>query len=167
VIDIRNTLVRETMTTIGPNGEGLITGPIEDHSITIDGQTTDIIAAQPDEVTFETSGVTSNTSGQSEVVLSYQGEPLWTGVADSWGYHVSTLEVTQKDVWVPITLQVFGVEPQEMMRVSLTPTEGQEIEPTDILVSGAEAMMPVSIAQLRTAKLGPQQFFVDVKRGAD
>lgn len=163
-IDIRNTVVRETLITTGPNGQGLITGPIEDYGITIDGQPTEIIAAQPDQVTIESHGISGNATGQSEIVLTDRGGTVASGVADSWGYNVSAPEVTRQDVWVSITMQVFGVDPQELMRVTLTPTEGQEIEPGSVLLSGSEAQEPVAIAQLRTQKPGPQQFYVDVRR---
>lgn len=160
----RNTTVNETIVAKGPSGDGLITGPIDDYGITIDGQPADIVAAQPDEIAIQGSGIQPNPSGQSEVVLTENGVPVASGTFDSWGYTVSTPPVTERNVWVPIHLQVTGVNPVRLLRVVLTPTEGQIIEPTEIVVSAAEVEEPTQIARLKTDKLGPQLFFVTVEK---
>lgn len=163
-IDFRNTVVRETLTTVNPEGGGLITGPIENYSITIDGHPADIVAAQPDQVTVVSQGGLPSQTGQSEIVLSDGDDVVASATVDSWGYTVSTSEVTQAGSRTPIYLQLFGVGPTELVAVALTPTEGQVIEPTETIVTGAEAASPTPIAQLRTSTLGPQQFYVIVTR---
>lgn len=160
----RNATVNETITTRGPTGEGLVTGPLDDYAVTIDGQPVDIVATQPDEITIQGSGIQPNPSGQSDVVLTEQGIPIASGTFDSWGYTVSAPSVTERNVWVPIYLQVTGVEPIQLLRVTLTPTEGQTIEPTEVVVSGAEVEETTRIARLKTDKLGPQIFFVTVEK---
>lgn len=160
----RNTTVNETIVTKSPTGEGLVTGALDDYAVTIDGQPVDIVATQPDEITIQGSGIQPNPSGQSDVVLTEQGIPIASGTFDSWGYTVSAQPVTERNVWIPIYLQVTGVEPIQFLRVTLKPTKGQIIEPTEVVVSGAEVQETTQIARLKTDKLGPQLFFVTIEK---
>lgn len=160
----RNTSINETIAAKSPTGEGLITGPLDDYAITIDGQPVDIVAVQPDEIAVQATGVQPNPSGQSDIVLTENGQPIATGTFDSWGYTISAPEVTERNVWIPIYIQVTGVAPTQLLRITLTPTPGQTIEPKQIVVSGAEAMERVQISRLMTEKLGPQLFFVSVEK---
>jgi hypothetical protein len=160
----RNTNVNETIFARSPAGDPLLTGPLDDYAVTIDGQPIDIVAIQPDEIAINGSGIQPNESGSSEVILTENENPIAYGIFDTWGYQISTTEVTERNVWVPVYLQSTGIGPTQLLKVTLKPTEGQVIEPLEIIISGAESSQMTMISQLKTEKLGPQLFFVTVEK---
>jgi hypothetical protein len=146
VIVSRNGTINETVVTRSPSGIGLTGGPMED------------------EVAIQGSGIQPNPSGKSDVVLTDRGQPIASGQFDSWGYEVTSTEVTQRDVWTPIFFKSVGVEPTQRLQITLTPTEGQIIEPLEVVVTGIETEQVIQIAQLKTEILGPQNFYAMVEK---
>ena len=65
-------------------------------------------------------------------------------------------------VWVPVIIQVHGLDPQVPVTVKFIPQPGQQIVPETMTIPAAEAMLPMPVAKIMAEQPGPQSLNVTV-----
>lgn len=162
LIDVRNGVVNETL-AIPESASSLVSSPA-DYAASLDGNPLDIVATRPGEIAVTGTGVTPNPVGFSQLTLTTPEGAVLNGSAVSWGYDINLPEVTKTDVWVPIMIQVYGLDPQDKVTFQFYPQPGQTISPETVTVPAAEAMLPMPVAKIQAQQPGPQSLSVSVAR---
>lgn len=165
VLEVRNGAVDDTLAATA-SGEPLrFERPIGDLSVTIDGRAVDVVATRPGQVAVVGRGIAAGGADR-QVSIASAGQVLATARVPTWGYEIALPKVTRIGVWIPVTLQLFGLGPAERVSLRFQPLPGQEIEPLATEVGAGQALAPMPVARLRTTLPGAQALNVLVTREA-
>ncbi|MCF7854408.1 MAG: hypothetical protein K9N51_06395 [Candidatus Pacebacteria bacterium] len=163
VIDTRNGQVDETF-NVTDGAPDMERAPGH-HSVTIDDQAATVVATRADQVAVTARSIKTSVIGNSQVKLTTPTGTTLSGRCASWGYTISMPKITKTDVWVPISANVYGLEPDDRVMFHFMPEPGQQIEPRERIVSAAELMAPAPVAEIRVDRAGPQALNVTVSLG--
>ncbi len=161
-IDVRNGAVNETFNV--PSGITDVSAPASEHTVSVGGTATQVVATQQNQVAVVGTGVSPTAAGQCAVSVAGPGGQAVSGTCPAWGYNVSVPPLTSTEAWVPVTLEVFGLEPDAAVRLTFLPEPGQQISPREVVILAGEAVAPTPVAELRAEKVGPQALSVVVER---
>ncbi|MFO8006508.1 MAG: hypothetical protein R6V05_02100 [Candidatus Brocadiia bacterium] len=161
-VEVRNGAVNETFNV--PSGITDVRAPASEHTVSVGGAATQVVATQPNQVAVVGTGVPATAAGQCPVSVTGPGGRAISDVCPAWGYNVAVPPLTRTDAWVPVTIEVFGLEPDTPVRLTFLPEPGQQITPQEVIIMAGEAVAPMPVAELRAEKVGPQALSVVVDR---
>lgn len=162
-LEVRNGVIDETLSATTAAGPVRFDQPIGELSVSVDGRPVQVVATRPGQVGVSGRGVPA-AGAERQVAISTAGSTLAAGSVPSWGYDIALPPVTKTGVWIPVTIRLFGLAPDERVGLQFQPLPGQEIEPLETTVSAGQAMMPTPVARLRTNRPGAQALSVIVLR---
>lgn len=162
IIDIRNGTLRETL-TVPPELVDASRAP-QEHSVQIGGQAATVAATRPGRLAVTARGLPATAGGTVPVTVTSPSGASLTATCPAWGYEISVPEVTRTGTPVPVMVRIYGLEPDQRVSFVFLPEPGQRIEPKQVSIPAAQAMVPSPIAQLRAERPGPQALNVAVQR---
>jgi len=163
IIDIRNGGINETLNAAASAGPDMALGPPRDATVTVDGAAVRVVATHGSQIAVVASGIRP-TAGTSSVVVKTAAGAAASSTCPSWGYNVSLPPAVKTGAWMPITAEVFGLGPSDKVAFKFLPVPGQAIEPSEVVITAAEAVAPVPIAKMMTEESGAQALSVLVTR---
>lgn len=164
-LEVRNGVVNETLSATTSAGPVRFERSIGELAVSFDARPVQVVATRPGQVAVSGRGVPA-AGAERQVTITAAGSMLAAGSVPSWGYDIALPQVTKTGAWIPVTVQLFGLAPDERVSLRFQPLPGQEIEPLEATVSAGQALMPTPVARLRTNRPGAQALSVVVQREA-
>lgn len=160
LIETRNGILNETL-AVPEKASDILRSP-QEHMVSFDGQNVSTVAVREGEIGVTGQGITPSALGSANIQVTSPSGEVFKGSGTVWGYDVTMPEVTRTNVWVPVMVQVYGLDPQVPVTIRFIPQPGQQITPETVTIPAAEAMLPMPAAKIMAEQPGPQSLNVTI-----
>ncbi len=165
VITSRNNSIKETLNV--ERGAIDMTDTPQSHSLSINGQSTNIVATREGQIAVAGNNIKVPVTGTSELKLVSPDGRTLTSESPSWGYEISMPEITKTNIWQPVSAVVYGLEPGRFILFRFIPQPGQTIKPLEVVKPSEEFIVPSPVAEIMVDKPGPQMLNIIVELQAE
>jgi len=160
LIESRNGALNETL-AVPHDASDILRSP-QEHVVSFDDQNVSSVAVREGEIAVTGQGITPSVLGASKIQVTSPSGNVYKGSGTAWGYDITMPEITRTNVWVPVMVQVYGLDPQVPVTIKFIPQPGQQIVPETVTIPAAEAMLPMPVSKIMAEQPGPQSLNVTV-----
>ena len=161
-IDIRDGRLGETVSL--PPGLADPAAPPAAHRVTIGRQRARVVAVRAREIAVAADDLRPPAGATTEVAVTGPSGARVAVQMPAWGYRILVQPVTNTRLWVPVRVQITGLGARERVVLRFTPDDTQSIEPAEVRLTGAQARLPLPVAELRSSRIGTPRIKATVLR---
>lgn len=162
ILDVRNGTINEILNI--KSGVIDLTHAPQDHIVNVSGSPVSVIATRGDQLAISGSGIGPPITGTAGIDLISPGGISVASQTAAWGYNISMPEITKTKTLVPISAEVFGLDPADRVTFTFIPSPGQEITPQSVTIPASSAVVPEPVAEIMVEIPGPQGLNVIVSK---